>query len=189
MPGGGGYPRNDHELGQRSDKGKMLHKAMGGGTTGRAEIGYLNVHKDFDGRLVNTIDVAPKRAPLGSWASERYATGVYSMSSLRDQLAEQGLTLVTAGTFERVQEVLAVRRRPVQRDQVHTHFLRGLMCCDRCDAAGREHRMIYTEAENRSGQLYGHFLCRGRQESTCNLPHLPAKDVERAVPREVKALG
>ena len=212
-------------------KQKMLHKAMGGGTTGRAKVGYLNVRKDFGGRLVNTIDVDPKRAPLVSWAFERCATGEYSMSSLRDQLAEQGLTtrptarwkegplslnqlslllrdpyylgmvtykgqvfdgrheaLVTAETFERVQEVLAVRRRPVQRDQVHTHFLRGLMCCDRCDHAGREHRMIYTEAKNRSGQLYGYFLCRGRQESTCDLPHLPVKDVERAVSREVKAL-
>lgn len=135
------------------------------------------------------------------------------MSTVRDQLAEQGLTtrptakwkegplslnqlslvlrdpyylgmvtykgqvfdgrheaLVSAETFERVQEVLASRRRAVQRDQIHAHFLRGLMCCDRCREAGREHRMIYTEARNRSGQLYGYFLCRGRQEATCDLP-------------------
>lgn len=50
--------------------------------------------------------------------------------------------LVSAETFERVQEVLAVRKRPTQRDQVHAHFLRGLMCCDRCHEAGRERRMI-----------------------------------------------
>jgi len=73
-------------------KQKMLHKAMSGGTTGRAKIGYLNVRKDFDGRLVNTIDIDPERAPLVRWAFEQYATGEYSMSVLREQLAEQGLT-------------------------------------------------------------------------------------------------
>lgn len=213
-------------------KQKMLHKAMSGGTTGRAKIGYLNVRKDFDGRLVNTIDVDPQRAPYIRWAFEQYATGEVSMSMLRERLSEQGLTtrptakwkegplslnqlslilrdpyyvgmvtykgqifdgrheaLVSAETFERVQEVLAARRRPVQRDQVHAHFLRGLMCCDRCNAAGREHRMIYTEANNGNGQCYGYYLCRGRQETTCDLPHLPVGDVERAVARAVKALA
>jgi len=70
--------------------------------------------------------------------------------------------LVTAETFERVQEVLAARKRPTQRDQVHAHFLRGLMCCDRCREAGREHRIIYTESNNGKGGIYGYFLCRGR---------------------------
>ena len=212
-------------------KQKMLHKAMSGGTTGRAKIGYLNVRKDFDGRLVNTIDIDPQRAPLIRWAFEQYATGEYSMSVLREQLAEQGLTtrptakwkegplslnqlslllrdpyylgmvtykgqvfdgrheaLVTGETFERVQEVLAARKRPTQRDQVHAHFLRGLMCCDRCREAGREHRMIYTETNNGKGGIYGYFLCRGRQDATCDLPHLPVKELERAVAREVRGL-
>ena len=43
---------------------KMRHKAQNGGTTGRAKLGYLNVRKDFDGRLVNTVDVDLVRAPL-----------------------------------------------------------------------------------------------------------------------------
>jgi len=35
---------------------------------------------------------------------------------------------------------------------------------------------------------YGYFLCRGRQDTTCDLPHLPVKELERAVAREVRAL-
>jgi site-specific DNA recombinase len=212
-------------------RNKMLHKAQNGGTLGRARIGYLNVRKDFDGRLVNTIDVDPDRAPLVSWAFKAYASGDYSIAKLRGELTDLGLTtrgsarwkagpishnqlsnllrdpyylgmvtykgqvfdgrhpaIVDSDVFERVQEVLAERSRPIVRDRVHKHFLRGMMCCDRCNRDGRIHRMIYTEAKNRSGQPYGYYLCRGRQQQTCDLPHLPVKDVERAVAEEVRRL-
>lgn len=56
-------------------RNKMFHKAKNGGTVGRAKLGYLNVRKDFDGRLVNTIDIDPVRAPLIRWAFEAHATG------------------------------------------------------------------------------------------------------------------
>jgi site-specific DNA recombinase len=71
---------------------KLLHKVENGGSVGRAKIGYLNDRKDFDGRLVTTISVDPLRAPLIKWAFEAYATGEYSLTSLRDALADQGLT-------------------------------------------------------------------------------------------------
>ena len=71
---------------------KMLHKAQSGGTTGRAKLGYLNTRKDFDGRLVNTIEVDLQRSPLIKWAFEQYATGEYSLTRLQQELADQGLT-------------------------------------------------------------------------------------------------
>ena len=49
-------------------KVKMAHKVEQGGSVGRAKLGYLNVRKDFSGRLVNTIDIDPVRAPLIEWA-------------------------------------------------------------------------------------------------------------------------
>ena len=71
---------------------KMAHKVEQGGSVGRAKLGYLNVRKDYGGRLVNTIDIDPVRAPLISWAFEQYATGQYSISQLRSLMEEQGLT-------------------------------------------------------------------------------------------------
>ena len=71
---------------------KMAHKVEQGGSVGRAKLGYLNVRKDYGGRLVNTIDVDPVRAPLVAWAFEQYATGKYSISQLRSLMEEQGLT-------------------------------------------------------------------------------------------------
>ncbi len=70
---------------------KMLHKAQQGGTVGRAKLGYLNVRKTFDGRLVNTIDIDPERAPLIKWAFEAYASGDYTINELHRALADQGL--------------------------------------------------------------------------------------------------
>ncbi|WJX99923.1 recombinase family protein [Curtobacterium sp. 458] len=71
---------------------KMAHKVERGGTVGRAKLGYLNARKDFDGRLVNTIDVDPNRAPLIRWAFEQYATGQHSITQLQMMLEDQGLT-------------------------------------------------------------------------------------------------
>ena len=73
-------------------KVKMAHKVEQGGTVGRAKLGYLNVRKDFNGRLVNTIDVDYERAPLVVWAFEQYATGRYSISQMTSMLDERGLT-------------------------------------------------------------------------------------------------
>lgn len=73
-------------------KNKMYHKAKNGGTIGRARIGYLNVRKDVDGHLVNSIDIDPDRAPLITWAFEQYATGEYSLTRLQSELELQGLT-------------------------------------------------------------------------------------------------
>ena len=71
---------------------KMAHKVEQGGTVGRAKLGYLNVRKDFNGRLVNTIDVDYERAPLVAWAFEQYATGRYSISQMTSMLEARGLT-------------------------------------------------------------------------------------------------
>jgi site-specific DNA recombinase len=212
-------------------RNKLLHKAKSGGTVGRAKLGYLNVRKDFDGRLVNTIDVDPVRAPFIRWAFETYSTGEYSMVRLQQALGEQGLAtrasakwrpapvsrsqiglilrdpyyigmvrfkgqlyqgrhepLITPELFERVQAVIDERVKRGQRDRVHNHFLRGMMYCGRCRDAGREHRLIYTEATNGSGQVYGYYLCRGRQDGVCELPLLAVPEVERAVANEVRRL-
>lgn len=71
---------------------KTAHKVERGGTVGRAKLGYLNARKDFDGCLVNTIDIDPNRAPLIRWAFEQYATGQHSITQVQMMLEDQGLT-------------------------------------------------------------------------------------------------
>jgi site-specific DNA recombinase len=92
--------------------------------------------------------------------------------------------IITAELFRRVQDVIDSRSGSGQRERIHHHYLRGLLFCGRCDDAGRQHRLIYTEAKGRNGELYAYYLCRGRQEGHCDLPFLAVDLLEDAVVRE-----
>lgn len=46
--------------------------------------------------------------------------------------------------------------------------------------------MCSREAKGRGAEYFGYYFCRRRQEKACDLRHLPAREVERAVAREVK---
>lgn len=96
--------------------------------------------------------------------------------------------LVSAEVFERVQRVLDVRMQRNQRDIVHNHFLRGMLRCGRCHAQGRDRQLVYTQAINRHGEVYAYYLCMGRQDHSCDLPHLPVTLVEDALLRAVDRL-
>jgi site-specific DNA recombinase len=89
--------------------------------------------------------------------------------------------IVDQRLFDRTQEVLDLRSKNGQRDRVLQHYLKGILFCDRCERHERTSRLIYTEARGRSGRRYGYFLCRGRQDGVCDLPHLPAEVVEQAI--------
>ncbi|WP_157115858.1 recombinase zinc beta ribbon domain-containing protein [Nocardia puris] len=80
-----------------------------------------------------------------------------------------------------MQDVLNFRSGRGQRDRVLTHYLKGALFCQRCHKAGRTARLIYTEPQGRGGVRYAYFLCRGRQEGLCDLPHLRAELVEEAI--------
>ncbi len=210
---------------------KMHHKAKNGGTTGRAKLGYLNVRKSHERRLIHGIDIDTERAPLIRWAFEQYATNAYSLARLQQELADLGLTtrptarwaekpvsrsqiarilrdpyyigmvvycgevypgkhepLITPELFERVQQTLDTRIQHTHRDIVHNHFLRGRLLCGRCHQQGRRNQLIYSQATNSHGTTYEYYLCIGRQDHTCDLPHLQVADVEEAIMQEVASL-
>lgn len=83
------YSRN---LATESKKG-MRQKAKNGGTPGRAPFGYLNAHvRRDDGRVVRTVVIDSERAHWVPWLYERYATGEWTVTMLRDELNKQGVT-------------------------------------------------------------------------------------------------
>ena len=86
--------------------------------------------------------------------------------------------IVTQDLYDRVQDILDARRQRNTRSRVHHHYLKGMLFCDRCHQAGRLSRLIYTEAKNHNGALYQYFKCRGTQDGTCDLRHLPVWLVE-----------
>ena len=102
---------------------KMAHKVEQGGSVGRAKLGYKNARKDYGGRLVNTIDVDPDRAPLVTWAFEQYATGQYSVFQLRGALEEHGLT-TRASPTQPERPVSNSRLAQILRDPYYTGVIR-----------------------------------------------------------------
>ena len=90
--------------------------------------------------------------------------------------------LISKELFLRVQDVLAERAKRGQRDRTHHHFLKGLLYCRRCTQAGRTSRLVFVQAESK-GSVYNYYLCRGRQDGVCDLPYLPASEVEDAAAR------
>lgn len=102
---------------------KMAHKVERGGSVGRAKLGYLNVRKDFDGRLVNTIDVDPVRAPVIVWAFEQYATNQHSIAQLQMMLEDQGLTTRASGK-RAAKPLSSSQLAMILRDPCHTGVIR-----------------------------------------------------------------
>ncbi len=74
-------------------KVKMANKVRNGGTASRAKLGYLNVRKRIEGREVRTIETDAERAPFVVMAFEAFATGKYTLESLRAMLGEAGLRM------------------------------------------------------------------------------------------------
>ena len=81
-----------NQLSGEDIKIKMRNKAINGGTLGKARLGYLNVRIDVEGRMVNSIALDEKRAPLVLKAWELYASGSYTIDRLEATMADLGLT-------------------------------------------------------------------------------------------------
>ena len=96
--------------------------------------------------------------------------------------------IVSQDLFDRVQDVRTARSANGSRDRVLYHYLKGMLFCDRCHKQGRTSRIMYTEVRGRSGQYYSYFLCRGRQDKQCDLPHLASWQVEEAIERHYTSL-
>ena len=74
-------------------KKDMGEKIKGGGTIGRAPLGYQNVRNvDDKGREERTVILDPERAPLVKMAFEAYASEQWTVNNLADYLAACGLT-------------------------------------------------------------------------------------------------
>lgn len=75
----------------------MTQKAKVGGTPGRAPIGYRNITRDIDGRLVKLVEVDEERATAVRWVYEMYATGEWTIRNLTDELERRGVTCLPVG--------------------------------------------------------------------------------------------
>jgi hypothetical protein len=116
---------------------------------------------------------------LGAMLRDRYYLGVVTYNGA--EFPGRHTALVSQELFDRVQAILDASGVSGERRRTHDHYLKGTLWCDRCHQQGRRHRLVITKATGRRGTDYFYFLCRGRQEGVCDLPHLPMEHVEYAV--------
>lgn len=137
-------------------------------------------------RTAKWEEKAVSRSQLGVMLRDPYYLG---MVAFKGQVYPgKHAAIVTPEVFERVQRVLDARMQRNQRDIVHDHFLRGMLRCGRCHVEGRDRQLVFSRATNQRGDTYEYLLCMGRQDHTCDLPHLPVALVEDALLHEVQRL-
>jgi site-specific DNA recombinase len=118
---------------------------------------------------------------LGVMLRDRYYLGIVTYNDA--DYPGRHEALVSKELFDRVQIILDLSGVSGERRRRHDHYLKGSLWCNRCHEQGRRSRLIITKANGRRGTEYFYFLCRGRQEGVCDLPHLPLEYVEDAVLR------
>jgi site-specific DNA recombinase len=113
---------------------------------------------------------------IGELLRDRYYLGFISYDGEEYQGRHE--PLVSQELFDQVQRVLYAERRAGTRQRVHNHYLKGLIFCDRC-----QRRLIITPGKSKSGAQYFYYICRGRQDKSCDLPYMPVADAEDAIER------
>lgn len=147
-------------------------KVRAGGTPTRAPIGYRNVRQLVDGYEVRTVEVDTERAPHITWAFEQYATGLWSLSTLADALADRGLTTrpgpkspVGPVAHNKLQGILRnryylgiVRWRGVEYDGKHPPIV-DVHTFERVQQMLTDHRQSSERPSKRGHYLVGTLRC------------------------------
>ena len=113
---------------------------------------------------------------IGDLLKDRYYLGLVTYEGEEYQGRHE--PLVSQDLFDQVQRVLYTERQAGARHRVHNHYLKGLVWCDRC-----QRRLIITPGKSKTGVTYFYYICRGRQDRSCDLPYLSVADVEDAIER------
>jgi DNA invertase Pin-like site-specific DNA recombinase len=111
---------------------------------------------------------------VGQLLQDRYYLGYVTYDGVEHPGRHE--PLVTPELFERVQRVLYSERKAGIRQRTHNHYLKGLLWCDRC-----QRRLMIIPGKSKTGTVYFYYICRGRQDHTCDLPYLHVSKLERVV--------
>jgi hypothetical protein len=113
---------------------------------------------------------------IGEMLRDRYYLGLVTYNG--EEYPGRHEPLISQELFDQVQRVLYAERRAGARQRVHNHYLKGVVWCDRCHK-----RLIITPGKSKTGATYFYYICRGRQDHSCDLPYLAVADVEDATER------
>lgn len=113
---------------------------------------------------------------------DRYYLGFVTKGDVEYQGRHE--PIIEPELFNRVQEVLFNEHGAGIRARKHHHYLKGSIWCHRS-----KHRLVIMPGRSKNGTQYLYYMCRGRQDRTCDLPYLPIHDVEEAVAHHYATLA
>ena len=146
-------------------------------------ISLSDLVSELAARGLTSRDSRASGGPLQRSSVHRILSNPYYVGRVRHRGMEypgQHEPLVDEATFNRVQEMLADRKKAGDRSWRLTHYLKGLVFCARCGS-----RLGYSRNTGRGGS-YEYFFCLGkaRKRNDCDLPYLRKEVVEELVVRE-----
>lgn len=119
-------------------------KAEGGGTPGKAPIGYLNVRTIANDREARVVEIDPDRGPLMAWAFAQYSTGQWTIRTLLAELTAKGLRSIKSPKRP---------SKPLNISQLHRHlrnpYYKGHVRYRGVYYAGTHQPLVSTEIWNR----------------------------------------
>ncbi len=119
---------------------------------------------------------------IGTMLQDRYYLGHITHKGVEYQGRHE--PIIAPDLFNRVQEVLFNEHGAGIRARKHHHYLKGSIWCHRS-----KHRLVIMPGRSKNGTQYLYYMCRGRQDRTCDLPYLPIHDVEEAVAHHYATLA
>ena len=172
------------------ERADLIRWAFEAYATGEYSIATLQTELAEQGLTTRRFGKRPRQAlshsQLAKILIDPYYTGVVTyMGELYQGRHEP---LISNELFQRVQDVMAERRRRGLLDRINNHHLRGLMTCEHCHDRGARSQLVYSENRNARGVYYPYYLCRHRALGNCELTSLPLKDIEDAVARHIGTL-
>src|SRR3569833_2166223 len=111
---------------------------------------------------------------IGKLLRDRYYLGYVNRKGVEYKGRHE--PLVDQPLFDRVQENLDGERGGGTRNRKYNHYLKGTVWCRRC-----KRRLMIMRGKNRRGDVYFYYICRRRQNRTCDNPYMPVTEVEKAV--------
>lgn len=179
-------------VGLDPERAPLLRKAWELYASGDYTITRLEATMADLGLTSRPTQTIPPGRPVSSSTLQKMLRDPYYAGFVRykDELyTGRHEALVSQALFDQVQDVLDARSRDGQRDRIHMHYLKNTLFCERCRRNGENSRLIYTKVKGHNGSYYEYFLCRGRQEGRCDLPHQPVHLVEDAIVDYYATLG
>ncbi len=164
------------------DRAPLIKMAFNLYSTGEWSLIGLAEHLEEEGLRYPATARYPERPVRHNRLNEilrnPYYRGIVSWDGRR--FPGRHTPLIDDNTFDRVQVLLSAARICGDRPQIHEHYLRATVVCDRCGG-----RLLYGRHQSRSGRHYEYFSCTNRaarhRRVLCESGHYSVPLVEQEV--------